>query len=112
VSYLIKGVRVLGAEPTDLAIVDGVLAAEAPRDATLVVCNSSVLGYLTPGDCGRFVDQVADLPGRWISQEIPATLPWMALPEPPPQGRFAVVVALDGTALGYSHPHGSWLHWF
>lgn len=88
------------------------LAAEAPRDATLVVCNSSVLGYLTPGDCGRFVDQVADLPGHWISQEIPSTLPWMALPEPPPQGRFSVVVALDGTALGYSHPHGSWIHWF
>ena len=35
-NYLIKGVRVLGGEPTDLAIVDGLIAAAAPEGAEVI----------------------------------------------------------------------------
>ncbi|MFT4011058.1 MAG: dihydroorotase [Nocardioidaceae bacterium] len=35
-SYLIKSVSVLGTEPTDLAIVDGLIAASAPEDAEVI----------------------------------------------------------------------------
>lgn len=83
------------------------LAAEAPADATLVVLDSAVLGYLTLEDRMRFVAMVSDLPGRWISCESQGALD---LPEPFGLGvvddrRF--VLAVDGVPRALADPHGA-----
>lgn len=45
------------------------VAAQAPRDATLVVLHSAVLTYVGSAERRRFVAQVSALPGHWISNE-------------------------------------------
>ena len=45
------------------------LATQAPEGVTLVVFHSAVLTYVTPEERQRFVRQVRNLPGHWISNE-------------------------------------------
>jgi len=48
------------------------LAAEAPKDATLVVFHTAVLAYVTdPEARARFARTVRDLNAIWISNEVP-----------------------------------------
>jgi hypothetical protein len=86
------------------------LAAQAPRDATLVVFHTSVLGYVADErDRQSFVDQVSALPGHWISNEVPGVFAFTA-----GFGGEAVrpVLCLDGVPMARSTPHGDWLRWF
>lgn len=84
------------------------LVAEAPADATLVVFHSAVLTYVAPEGRRRFVDQVADLPGHWISNEGPAVLPELAarVPAAREDTRHRFLTALDGRPVAWSGPHG------
>lgn len=82
------------------------VAAEAPSDATLVICHTAVLAYLGAADRARFVEMVGELRGHWISNEGRSVL--ASLPLPPEErgddGRF--VLAVDGRPRALTDPHG------
>ncbi len=90
------------------------VAADAPRDATLVVFHSAVLLYLDATQRRRFAELVAALPaalGRqvvWISNETAGTLPQIDEQIP----RDAVtdhrfVQTVDGVAVALAGQHGA-----
>ncbi|HET8662197.1 MAG TPA: DUF2332 domain-containing protein [Micromonosporaceae bacterium] len=92
------------------------LAAQAPAGATLVVFHTSVLAYVPAPRREAFAEVVRQLPGHWVANEIPGVLPasalsYAALPEPPSQALHNVL-ALDGTPLAWTRPHGQAIVWF
>jgi len=78
------------------------LAAEAPRDATLVVFHTAVLAYVPTA--GRAAFRAA-LRGTWIACEAPRLLDL----EPGPPSMFAL--ALNGRRVAWADPHGARLSW-
>lgn len=94
---------------TDLRTV----ADQAPSDATLVVFHSQVLVYVhDAAERRRFAEDVAALPGHWISNEGTGVLD---VPLPPgvetPAPGTATTIALDGRAVALGHGHGRSLRW-
>jgi len=87
------------------------LAAQAPADATLVVFHTSVLFYVPAPRREAFTKVVRGLPGHWIANEAPDVLPYGQLPEPPGDALHSVL-ALDGTPLAWTRPHGQAITWF
>jgi hypothetical protein len=87
------------------------LAAQAPAGATLVVFHTSVMFYVPAPRRAAFVDLVRELPGHWIANESPGVLPYDTLPEPPGDALHSVL-ALDGTPLAWTRPHGQAITWF
>lgn len=88
------------------------LAAEAPRDATLVVFHTAVLAYVRDqAQRDAFARSVRELGAVWISNEAPGVFPAIAaqLPEPAPRGQF--VLAVNGKPVAFSDPHGAALRW-
>ena len=109
-------VRIARADPPrvvrgDLARDLPALAAEAPRDATLVVFHSAVLSYVAPEDRARFRNVVAGLGAVWISNESPAVFPDIAatLRRPAPKDRF--LLSVDGAPVAFTGPHGQSIDW-
>jgi hypothetical protein len=84
---------------TDLAA----LAAEAPRDATLVVFHTAVLAYV--GAEGREAFRAGLDGATWIACEAPRVLGL----EPGPPSLFAI--AQDGERVAWGDPHGTRLSW-
>jgi hypothetical protein len=91
----------------------GEVAAEAPSYATLVVFHTAVLNYLAAEDRVRFIEQVGQVDGHWISQEGPGVLPDIAarLPQRPPPDTATHVLAIDQRPVAFTAPHGGWLRW-
>jgi hypothetical protein len=89
------------------------VAAQAPSGATLVVFHTAVLYQLPVAAQARFVEQVRDLPGHWVSQEAPELLPTTAsVPAAVPAGdRARYALALDGAPLAVTVPHGGAVTW-
>lgn len=88
------------------------LAAQAPRDATLVVFHSSVLYQVPVATQHAFTALVRDLPGHWISCEGAEIFPEMAAAVPAlADGPAVSVLALDGRPLALAAPHGQKLEW-
>jgi hypothetical protein len=87
------------------------LAAQAPPDATLVVFHTSMLYQVPPPRREAFAEVVRGLPGHWIASEAPGVLPYGTLP-PPPDDTLLNVLALDGTPLAWTRPHGQEIIWF
>jgi hypothetical protein len=87
------------------------LAAQAPADATLVVFHTSVLYQVPAPRREAFAEVVRGLPGHWIASEAPDVLPYGTLP-PPPDATLYNVLALDGTPLAWTRPHGQGISWF
>jgi hypothetical protein len=86
------------------------LAAAAPREATLVIYHSSVLAYVDEAGRREFAAVVADLGVPWLSNEVPAVFPRVAVP--PDDDGLSCVLVRDGTsALAMTDPHGAWLRW-
>ena len=88
------------------------LAAEAPREATLVVFHTAVLGYVgTQAQRDAFARSVCDLDAVWISNEAPGVFPDIAaqLSMRVPRGKF--LLALNGRPVAFSDPHGEALNW-
>jgi hypothetical protein len=85
------------------------VAAQAPASATLVVFHTAVLGYLSAVDVERFAEQVRTLRGHWISQEVPATLPWIPVQPDEESQPLRYVVALDEQPIARTLPHGGWM---
>jgi hypothetical protein len=89
------------------------VAAQAPRDATLVIFHTAVLVYLDAAGRAQFAATVRDLPGAWIANEDPGVLTFEpgALPPSPDPDRSLDILALDGRPVAYAAPHGGYLHW-
>ncbi len=87
------------------------LAARAPAGATLVVFHTSVLFYVSEPRRAAFVDVVSALPGHWLANETLGLLPYDTLPEPTGDS-LVNVLALDGTPLAWTRPHGQEITWF
>jgi hypothetical protein len=81
------------------------LIARAPADATLVVFHTAVLAYVEPLGRKSFADRMSTLDGHWISNEAPGVMHDM----PAPPGRC--VLALDGTPIAFTAPHGQSVTW-
>jgi hypothetical protein len=113
---LLAAAAVAAAEPPLLVrgdLVDDLpaLAARAPAGATLVVFHTSVLYQVPAPRRAAFAEVVRGLPGHWIANESPGVLPYDTLPEPPGE-RLHNVLALDGTPLAWTRPHGQAISWF
>lgn len=87
------------------------LAAQAPGGATLVVFHTSVLYQVPAPRREAFTTLIRRLPGHWIANESPGVLRYDALPKPPGQALHNVL-ALDGTPLAWTLPHGQAIIWF
>jgi hypothetical protein len=86
------------------------LAAQAPKDATLVVFHSAVLAYVAPADRERFAAITRALPAVWLANEAPGTLP--AMPEFPRHAGRPFVLVRDGRdAVALTDSHGTWVRW-
>lgn len=88
------------------------LAAEAPRDATLVVFHTAVLAYVADPDArAGFARAMRDLGVVWISNEAPGVFPDSAakLTARGPNGAF--LLAVNGEPVAWTDPHGAWIDW-
>ena len=88
------------------------LAAEAPRDATLVVFHTAVLAYVR-GQPQRdaFARTVRQLGAVWICNEAPGVFPdtTAQLADTVPRGQF--ILSIDGRPVALTDPHGAALRW-
>jgi hypothetical protein len=87
------------------------LAGRAPAGATLVVFHTSVLFYVSAPRRQAFVQGVRRLPGHWLANESPGVLRYDTLP-PAPSQALHNLLALDGTPLAWTRPHGQAISWF
>ena len=88
------------------------VAADAPRDATLVVFHTAVLAYLTPAEREQFKALVGDLRGHWISNEGAGVVSGLQLPAVVPRSPSHFVLAVDGSRpVAFCDGHGRWLQW-
>ena len=81
------------------------LAAEAPRDATLVVFHTAVLYYVPSAGRTRFRATVAELGATWLACEGAQVL---GLPSGPPS---LMALAQDGRRVAWADGHGASLSW-
>jgi hypothetical protein len=94
---------------TDLAAV----MAEAPESATLVVFHSAVLGYVSlKADREQLAREIRQTRAVWISNEGPGVLPDMARAAPPAPRRGLFLLAIDGSPVAWTGPHGQSIEWF
>ncbi len=89
------------------------LAAQAPRDATLVVFHTAVLAYVRDSqDRAAFARSVAELDAVWIANEGPQNIPGVSehvLQERPEGDDFLLCV--DGQPTAWTDGHGTWIDW-
>lgn len=89
------------------------LMGEAPAEATLVVCHTAVLAYVTPPEARqRFVDTVRGSRAVWISNEAPRVFPDIAARTSQPAPHWRFLLAIDGEPKAWTGPHGQSLEWF
>ena len=100
--------------PTLLAgdLVERLPAALAlvPDGATAVVLHTAVLPYLPAAHRTAFVEQVRELPVRWIAQEGAGMVPGTGERYPGGWGPY-FVLSLDGRPLAHTAPHGGRIDW-
>jgi hypothetical protein len=87
-----------------------VLAAEAPKDATLVVFHTAVLAYVREAaDRDAFAESVKQIGAQWVSNESANLFRVANLPARP-WGRF--FLSLNGLPQAYTDAHGTAIDWF
>jgi hypothetical protein len=85
------------------------LVAKAPRDATVVVFHTAVLGYVRPPDRAEFAKTVSQLGVTWLSNESPGVLAGTSA-----DGRHGrdFLLVRDGTdQVAVTDAHGTWVRW-
>lgn len=88
------------------------VAAEAPRDATLVIFHTAVLAYLSAAERERFQDQVRSIRAEWISNEGADVVPGLPVPSIAPIARSHFVIGANGRRpIAFCDGHGRWLQW-
>jgi hypothetical protein len=87
------------------------LAAQAPKDATLVVFHTAVLAYVAdPADRLAFAETVAGLDAVWIANEDPGLFaPRSVSREPWPMGRL--LLTRDAQPVAWNDGHGTSTDW-
>ena len=87
------------------------LAAQAPKDATLVIFHSAVLAYVWPQELrDQFARDVRALNAVWISNETWQVFPWIgAKTKGPPAPSF--LLAVNGEPVAWTDHHGASAHW-
>jgi hypothetical protein len=83
------------------------LAAEAPRDATLVVFHTAVLAYVPTAGRAAFRSAVEALDAVWIANEAPRILGV----DPETVARDLFVLACDGVPVAHTDGHGASVTW-
>jgi hypothetical protein len=81
------------------------VAAEAPRDATLVVFHTAVLAYLTLEQREEVGRRTAELGATWIACEAPGVIPALG------DAERGFIVGVDGRRVATCDSHGRWLRW-
>ena len=86
------------------------LAMEAPREATLVVFHTAVLGYVAaPAERPSFAQRARQVADCWIANEAPAVFPDIARRAGPARRGF--VLSVDGRPVAWTDPHGASIDW-
>lgn len=87
------------------------LAADAPRDATLVVFHTAVLAYVPDtGERAAFAETVTGLDAVWLANEAPDLLAPAGRPPPPwPAGNF--LLTRDQRPIAWTDSHGASIDW-
>jgi hypothetical protein len=86
------------------------LAAQAPKDATVVVFHTAVLAYVREAaDRAAFAESVKRIGAQWVSNES-ANLFQVADMPGRPWGRF--FLSLNGLPQAYTDAHGTAIDWF
>ncbi len=94
---------------TDLAP----LVAEAPERPTLVIFHTAVLAYVaSKADRERFAKAMRRSRAVWISNEVPSVFPDIAKAAPPASQRGRFLLAINGSAVAWTAPHGDSIDWF
>jgi hypothetical protein len=89
------------------------LAATAPQDATLVVFHTAVLAYVESRIArDRFAEAVGRTKAIWISNEAPSVFPSFAEGAPPAPAAGSFLLAVNGSPLAWTGPHGQSIDWF
>jgi hypothetical protein len=97
----------------DLQIDLARLMATAPKDATLVVFHTAVLGYVLSQSARlQFAAAVKESGAEWISNEAPGVFPSMVSKAPPSPARGRFLMAWNGLPVAWTGPHGQSLDWF
>jgi hypothetical protein len=89
------------------------ILSEAPVGPTVIVYHTAVLGYLrSPAERDAFAEMLWDYCAVWISNEAPRVLPEIAAraPRSGPPGSF--LLAVNGSPVAWTDPHGTWIDWF
>ncbi len=90
------------------------VAADAPRDATLVVFHTAVLGYLPVRQREDVARRIGALGAAWIASEAPGVLADARPGSLLERGHFVLTVggALRSAGpVARMGPHGDWLEW-
>ena len=91
----------------------GTLIAEAPEYATLVIFHTAVLGYeASRARREHFAQEMCRSKAVWISNEIPSVFPEIAKAAPPKPRQGLFLLAINGTAVAWTGPHGESISWF
>jgi len=93
---------------TDLAA----LMAQAPKGATLVIFHTAVLAYVvSKAHREAFATAMRQSKAVWISNEVPSVFPDIARAAPPRPQRGRFLLAIDGTPVAWTDPHGGSIDW-
>ncbi len=87
------------------------LAAQAPKDATLVIFHSAVLAYVWPQELrDQFARDVRALNSVWISNETWRVFPWIGAKTKGPRAP-SFLLAVNGEPVAWTDHHGESVHW-
>jgi hypothetical protein len=88
------------------------LCAEAPKDATLVVFHTAVLGYVGDrADRGAFAERAMRASRYWISNESPHVFGGTPGREAVGAGSGRFLLSVNGAPVAWTDPHGASLDW-
>lgn len=89
------------------------LAAQAPREATLVVFHTAVLAYVRdPGERAAFARSVAQLDAVWIANEGPENIPGVSGAVAGERaGSDDFLLCVDGQPIAWTDGHGTSIDW-
>ena len=88
------------------------LAAEAPKNATLVIFHTAVLAYVSPvNEREAFARSVGSLCDFWIANEAPGVFPDLAARTASPGPRGWFLLSVNGEPVAWADPHGAAIKW-